>query len=138
SQDGSLAYLSTLMDPLTTSSPEPFANLGNTLRESHLPPTLITTPPACSMARPASFSCEADSCSGILLQSSLYFELQPHLFVTERAKVGFIISLLSGRALQWAETLWNSESPWIHLLDSFVKHFQEVFSQSTTEITVHD
>uniref|UniRef100_A0A673I838 Chromo domain-containing protein n=1 Tax=Sinocyclocheilus rhinocerous TaxID=307959 RepID=A0A673I838_9TELE len=44
-----------------------------------------------------------------------------------RAKVSFIISLLSGRALQWAEALWNSQSPWIHSLDGFVKHFREVF-----------
>uniref|UniRef100_A0A673JVB1 DUF4939 domain-containing protein n=1 Tax=Sinocyclocheilus rhinocerous TaxID=307959 RepID=A0A673JVB1_9TELE len=78
-------------------------------------------------SRSPSFSGEAASCSGFLLQCSLYLEMQPHLFVTERAKVSFIISLLSGRALQWAE------SPWIHSLDGFVKHFREVFGQSTTE-----
>uniref|UniRef100_A0A671KC73 DUF4939 domain-containing protein n=1 Tax=Sinocyclocheilus anshuiensis TaxID=1608454 RepID=A0A671KC73_9TELE len=66
----------------------------------------------------------------------IYLEMQPHLFVTERVKVSFIISLLSGRALQWAEALWNSQSPWIHSLDGFVKHFQVVFGQSTTEVTV--
>uniref|UniRef100_A0A672R605 DUF4939 domain-containing protein n=1 Tax=Sinocyclocheilus grahami TaxID=75366 RepID=A0A672R605_SINGR len=64
--------------------------------------------------------------------------MQQHLFVTKQAKVSFIISLLSGQALQWAEALWNAESPWIHLLDGFVKHFREVFGQSTTEVTVHE
>uniref|UniRef100_A0A672N6S2 DUF4939 domain-containing protein n=1 Tax=Sinocyclocheilus grahami TaxID=75366 RepID=A0A672N6S2_SINGR len=80
-----------------------------------------------STKRKTSFSGEAAFCSGFLLQCSLYLEMQPHLFVTERAKVSFIISLLSGRALQWAEALWNAQSPWIHSLDGFVKHFREVF-----------
>uniref|UniRef100_A0A8C1QPZ5 DUF4939 domain-containing protein n=1 Tax=Cyprinus carpio TaxID=7962 RepID=A0A8C1QPZ5_CYPCA len=128
------SYTYTLMDPRSTSSPELFADLRHTLLESHLPSTVTTTPPV----RPVSFSGEAASCSGFLLQCSLYFKLQPHLFVTEQVKVTFIISLLSRRALQWAEILWNSQSPWIHSLDSFVKHIREVFSLSTMEITVND
>lgn len=90
------------------------------------------------MAHPTSISGEAVSCNGFLLQCSLYFELQPHQFTTEWAKVAFIISLLMGRALQWAEPLWNSQSPRINSLDSFVKHFREVFSQPATEISVHN
>ncbi|KAL0183882.1 hypothetical protein M9458_019578, partial [Cirrhinus mrigala] len=30
------------------------------------------------------------------------------------------------------------ESPLIYSLSGFVKHFKEVFSQATTEISVHD
>uniref|UniRef100_A0A673LNI8 DUF4939 domain-containing protein n=1 Tax=Sinocyclocheilus rhinocerous TaxID=307959 RepID=A0A673LNI8_9TELE len=116
-----------IMDSRTTSSPEPLTDR-----------TVTAYPPACPMARPASFSGEAASCSGFLLQCSLYLEMQPHLFVSERGKVSFIISLLSGRALQWAEALWNSQSPWVHSLDGFVKHFREVFGQSTTEVTVQE
>uniref|UniRef100_A0A671RKW5 DUF4939 domain-containing protein n=1 Tax=Sinocyclocheilus anshuiensis TaxID=1608454 RepID=A0A671RKW5_9TELE len=86
-----------------TSSPEPLP-----IR------TVTASPHACPMARPASFSGEAAFCSGFLLQCSLYLEMQPHLFVTEWAKVSFIISLLSGRALQWAEALWNSQISPIH------------------------
>uniref|UniRef100_A0A672LD72 DUF4939 domain-containing protein n=1 Tax=Sinocyclocheilus grahami TaxID=75366 RepID=A0A672LD72_SINGR len=83
------------------------------------------------MARPANFSGEAALCSGFLLQCSLYLEMQPHLFVAERAKVSFIISLLSGRALQWAGALWTAQSPCIHSLEGFVKHFREVFGFNT-------
>ncbi len=68
----------------------------------------------------------------------VYFELQSHQFTTERAKVAFIISLLTGRALQWAEALWSSQSPRINSLEDFVEHFREVFSQPTTEVSVHD
>ncbi len=41
-------------------------------------------------------------CSGFLLQLSLFIEMQPQKFVSERSKVAFLISLLSGRALLWA------------------------------------
>ncbi len=90
------------------------------------------------MGRPTSFSGEAVSCNGFLLQCSLYFELQSHQFTTEWAKVEFIISLLNGRALQWAEALWSSQSPQINSLEDFVELFHEVFSQPTTEVSVHD
>ncbi len=98
------------MDSRDASSPEAFTDLVHTLRESLLPPPITAMPPASPMARPTSFSGEAVTCNGFLLQCSLYFELQSHQFTTERAKVAFIISLLTGRALQWAEALWSSQS----------------------------
>ncbi len=61
-------------------------------------PPLIASP----MARPAPFSGVAEECNGFLLQCSLYIENQPHLYTTERSKVSFLISLLSGKALQWS------------------------------------
>uniref|UniRef100_A0A672KX06 DUF4939 domain-containing protein n=1 Tax=Sinocyclocheilus grahami TaxID=75366 RepID=A0A672KX06_SINGR len=89
--------------------------------------------PALSKNRVFCFAGEAAFGSGFLLQCSRYLEMQPHLFVTEWAKVSFIISLLSGRALQWAEALWTAQSPGIHSLEDFVRHFREVFGQSTME-----
>ncbi len=126
------------MDSRDASSPEAFTDLVHTLRESLLPPPITAMPPASPMARPTNFSGEAVTCNGFLLQCSLYFELQSHQFTTERAKVAFIISLLTGRALQWAEALWSSQSPRINSLEDFVEHFREVFSQPTTEVSVHD
>lgn len=75
------------------------------------------------MAKPSAYSGEAVTCSGFLLQCSLYFELQPHQFVNDRAKIAFIMSLLSGRALQWVESLWNLLSPLVRSLDAFVDYF---------------
>ncbi len=95
-------------------------------------------PATSPMARPTSFSGEAVTYNGFLLQCSLYFELQSHQFTTERSKVAFIISLMTDRALQWAEALWSSQSPRISSLEDFVTHFREVFSQPTTEVSVHD
>ncbi|KAL0194699.1 hypothetical protein M9458_008271, partial [Cirrhinus mrigala] len=106
------------------------------------PTATVSPPPSSPMPRPATYLGEAATCSGFLLLCSLYFELHPHQFANDRARVAFIISLLAGRALHWADALWNSESPLIYSLSGFMKHFKEVFSQATTEIsanlTIHD
>lgn len=62
----------------------------------------------------------------------------PHQFAGDRVKISFIISLLSGKARQWAEALWNSESPVIESLDSFITHFKVVFGTCTSALSVHD
>lgn len=61
-----------------------------------------------SMAQPAPFSGMAEDYSRILFQCSLYFEMQPQGFPSEQSKIAYIISLLYGRALQWARTLWET------------------------------
>ncbi len=86
-------------------------------------PLLIASP----MARPAPFSGVAEECNGFLLQCSLYMENQTHLYTTERSKVSFLISLLSSKALQWAETIWAQAGNITQSFDNFVSHFREVF-----------
>lgn len=49
--------------------------------------------------------------SGFLLQWLLFFEMQPQLYPTDRAKIGYIISLLSGIVLQWANSIWEASGP---------------------------
>ncbi len=115
------------MDPQS----DTFTTLVHALQEA-LPSPIPSS--ASPMAQPGNFSGEAAACSGFLLQCSLYLEMQPQLFPTERSKIAFIISLLSGRALQWAEALWNADSPQVNSLESFVEHFREVFSLSTTKV----
>lgn len=109
-------------------------------RQHQLPQTPATSPAASAspMARPAPFSGEAEDCSGFLLQVSLYFQMQAHQFTDDSARVAFIISLLSGRALQWAQSLWNSDSPVLKSLSGFISHFKEVFGQAVSDLSVHD
>ncbi len=80
---------------------------------------------------PAPFSGVAEECNGFLLQCSLYIENQPHLYTTERSKVSFLISLLSGKALQWAETIWAQAGNITQSFDNFVSHFREVLDGHT-------
>ncbi len=86
------------------------------------PSPVITSP----MAKPAPYSGLAEECNGFLLQCSLALEMQPQLYPTDRAKIAFI-SLLTGRALQWAETIWAQASSVTQSLNNFITHFREVF-----------
>lgn len=130
------------MDPSspTTSQIDPFAELVNQLRQSLFPPGAASSPelPAGPMALPAPFSGAAENCSGFLLQCTLLFEMQPQRFPTDRAKIAFIISLLSGRALLWAKTIWEQAGPATRTLETFAAHFKEVFDQSANSLSVHD
>ncbi|KAK3524536.1 hypothetical protein QTP70_029849 [Hemibagrus guttatus] len=62
----------------------------------------------------------------------------PHQFSGDRAKIAFIISLLSGKARRWAESMWTTESPVMQFLDLFLVHFKDVFGTSTSALSVHD
>ncbi|XDV26705.1 hypothetical protein PO909_030343 [Leuciscus waleckii] len=64
--------------------------------------------------------------------------MQSHQFTTDCARVAFVISLLSGRALQWAQSLWQSNAPIVTSLSAFLSHFKEVFGQTASELSVHD
>ncbi|KAL0150900.1 hypothetical protein M9458_053819 [Cirrhinus mrigala] len=79
------------------------------------------------------------SAAGLKVSTVENLPVSAHLPRTSFSSIKTItISLLTGRALQWAGALWNSESPLIYSLSGFVKHYKEVFSQATTEISVHD
>lgn len=46
-----------------------------------------------------------------------------------------MISLLSGHALQWAQSLWKSDTQVTNLLSSFIRNFKEVFRQSASVLS---
>ncbi len=50
----------------------------------------------------------------------------------------FMITLLTGCALQWVESLWNSNSPVTQIFDAFTTHFKELSGQADSELSVQD
>ncbi|KAM4691864.1 protein LDOC1-like [Rhinophrynus dorsalis] len=66
-------------------------------------------------------------CCVFLNQVGIYLEMVPHVFPTEPSKVGFMISLLSDKALAWANPLWENEKPIIYNYAEFVASFGWVF-----------
>ncbi|KAI5606732.1 hypothetical protein C0J50_7543 [Silurus asotus] len=64
--------------------------------------------------------------------------MQPQRFPTERSKVAFFISLLSGKALAWAQSLWDAAGPVVNAYAPFTAHFLEVFSAASGVLTTAD
>ncbi|KAL0197572.1 hypothetical protein M9458_006112, partial [Cirrhinus mrigala] len=126
---------------MSTKSPaatNPFSELVNALKAAFQQPS---TPPSVSgspMAMPATFAGEAVECSGFLLQVNLFIKMQPQLFTSDDAKVAFLISLLTGKALLWAKAIWNADNPIIHSYEQFTNHFSDVFSTTTGELATSD
>ncbi|KAI2652427.1 Transposon Tf2-6 polyprotein [Labeo rohita] len=134
------------------STDDPFQELVDSLRRVLLRPTAITSPPtvresspspsapsptvpSSPMARPAPYSGRAEECNGFLLQCSLIFTMQPMQYPTDQSKIAFIISLLTGPALRWAETIWLQAGPATRSIQTFIAHFIEVFGQLDTAIS---
>uniref|UniRef100_A0A8C6LB05 Ty3 transposon capsid-like protein domain-containing protein n=1 Tax=Nothobranchius furzeri TaxID=105023 RepID=A0A8C6LB05_NOTFU len=82
---------------------------------------------------PKTFSGEHCKSRGFLLHCRLAFERSPDSFVNDFAKISYIVGLLRGKALQWAETRSRQASflqgPLTDFLADFNLHFGDVESQ---------
>ncbi|KAK3509827.1 hypothetical protein QTP70_012503 [Hemibagrus guttatus] len=96
------------------SVPLPDSPMPSPLAEPHLPP-------------PQCFSGDPSACDGFLTQCSLTFELQPSSFPSDRAKIAYVITLLSGKALSWAMAVWKAQAPFCSSYTRFVEEFKQVF-----------
>lgn len=80
------------------------------------------------IARPDKFTSEATQCWGFLLQCSMYFTVQER--ASDQDKVAQFISLLTGKAIHWATTLWE----WNHRASlayiQFAAMFHHVFDHA--------
>ena len=72
--------------------------------------TVIHAGPGLRLASPVRYSGEPGRCKTFLTECDMHFEFFPQHFLTDRAKVGFIISNLGGRAQTWAKILFSSQS----------------------------
>ncbi|RXN12185.1 Pol poly [Labeo rohita] len=89
-----------------------------------LPPP---TPLIVSFALPDKFDCTAKTCKGFVRQIKLYFDHQSDKFATEEKKCAFLMTLLTGKAIDWASAVWDSDSRIKYSLDYFIDQIREVF-----------
>lgn len=99
------------------SVPLPDSQMPSPLGEPRLPP-------------PQRFSGDPSACDGFLTQCSLTFELQPSSFPSDRAKIAYVITLLSGKALSWATAVWKAQAPFCSSYTMFVEEFKRVTTLS--------
>lgn len=83
------------------------------------------------LSRPERFSGDSDNCCAFLVQCGLHFELQASSFQSERAKVAYIISHLTGRAEAWATAEWARDSPVCNSLRGFTETLSKIFDHTT-------
>uniref|UniRef100_A0A3B3RUV1 DUF4939 domain-containing protein n=1 Tax=Paramormyrops kingsleyae TaxID=1676925 RepID=A0A3B3RUV1_9TELE len=67
--------------------------------------------PSLPIAMPEWYDGDPDQCKGFLMQCGIYVEEHPEMFTTPGAEVRFTLSLLTGRAREWATALWVEDSP---------------------------
>ncbi|KAK7878028.1 hypothetical protein WMY93_031309 [Mugilogobius chulae] len=88
--------------------------LAPSAREPHIP-------------TPERYAGELGACGRFLLQCSLVFEQQPSTYNSDKSRVAFILSLLSGKAAQWATALYESNSLTCQSYSVFTNEMRRVF-----------
>uniref|UniRef100_A0A3B1J024 ribonuclease H n=1 Tax=Astyanax mexicanus TaxID=7994 RepID=A0A3B1J024_ASTMX len=84
------------------------------------------TTPFFAVCKPEVYDGNTEKCNGFLLQCSVFFSNSPP--ASDKAKIGFIISRLSGKALDWATAIWESISESSY--DTFLSIFRSVFDHT--------
>lgn len=104
-----------------TAQPQPLATqavqLPAVIREPRLPP-------------PVPYAGDPGTCRSFLSQCSLVFELQPSTFPSDRSRIAYVITLLTGRAREWGTAIWDSNSSVCHSFETFADEMRKVFDRS--------
>ncbi|KAK3553203.1 hypothetical protein QTP86_031797 [Hemibagrus guttatus] len=73
------------------------------------------------LALPDKFDGSADRCRGFLRQCEVFFSHQPGMYHEDGTKCAFLLSLLMGKALEWASAVWDADP----LIRASYSHFEE-------------
>ncbi|TWW79641.1 Retrotransposon-like protein 1 [Takifugu flavidus] len=87
-------------------------------------PRMISEP---RLGAPERYNGDPKLCRPFLTSCSLLFSLQPHTFATEGAKVAYVISNLTGRALLWGTAEWERQTPACASFQAFSEELRKVF-----------
>ncbi len=89
-----------------------------------LPPP---TPKTVSFALPDKFDGTAEQCKGFIHQVQIYLDYQGERFESEEKKCAFIMTLLTGRAIDWAAAVWDSDPRLRSSVTYFIQQLRKVF-----------
>ena len=83
------------------------------------------------LASPEKFSGDLGDCRTFLVQCDLHFKHNPAAFVSDRAKVAFMLSHLTGRAAAWATAEWSRDSDICQSLTDFQQTMRKIFDHTS-------
>ncbi|RXN16244.1 Pol poly [Labeo rohita] len=84
-------------------------------------------PSTVSFALPNKFDGMAEQCKGFVHQVKLYFDYQQDRFESEEKRCAFLMTLLTGRALDWASAVWDADPQFKKSVEYFLQQIHEVF-----------
>ncbi|KAI4885263.1 hypothetical protein NFI96_001100 [Prochilodus magdalenae] len=96
--------------------------------------TPLSTSGSFPVGKPEKFDGAPNLCSGFLLQCSIYFANSPPC--SDKSRIAFVVSLLIGKALDWATAVWPSYERGTY--EDFIKDFKAVFDHPNEGKTAGD
>uniref|UniRef100_A0A3Q2NY42 Ty3 transposon capsid-like protein domain-containing protein n=1 Tax=Fundulus heteroclitus TaxID=8078 RepID=A0A3Q2NY42_FUNHE len=94
------------------------------------PPPVPETNSPC----PEKFSGDSGDCGGFLFQCSLVFNHSLNLFPHDDSKISYVLRLLTGRALKWAESRFSAYQRFDCSFPEFINEFKMFFSAVSDEV----
>ncbi|KAG1930238.1 retrotransposable element [Pimephales promelas] len=79
---------------------------------------------------PPCYSGEPKECRSFLTQCEVVFSLQTSTYATDRSRIAFVVSLLTGRAREWGTAMWTSEADCLRRYSAFKEEMLRVFDRS--------
>uniref|UniRef100_A0A3B3QD29 ribonuclease H n=1 Tax=Paramormyrops kingsleyae TaxID=1676925 RepID=A0A3B3QD29_9TELE len=92
-----------------------------------LPDSPPRPPASVPIALPERYDGNPEQFKGFLMQCGFYVEEHPEMFRSPDAEVRFTMSLLTGRAREWATALWSDDSPLLRSGREFHQALMEIF-----------
>lgn len=89
-----------------------------------LPPGTLAEP---RLPAPERYDGNPRDCRAFLTQCSLTFELQASSFRTDRARIAYVITLLTGKARAWATAVWDQQGHSCDDFSTFTGEMRRVF-----------
>ena len=137
-QDKFMATVTTELGNLATQIQQLSTNPSTEPMEAAAPvvpptPTIIHAGPGLRLANPVRYSGEPGRCKTFLTECDMHFEFSPQHFLTDRSKVGFMISNLGGRAQVWATAEWDRDSRICQTLQEFKQAMRRTFDPVGTD-----
>ncbi|RXN04576.1 Retrotransposon-derived PEG10 [Labeo rohita] len=97
---------------------------------SGVPLSLTQREPEPHANNPPLYDGDPNSCRAFLSQCLLVFALQPRRYATERLKVAYVITLLTGKGREWGSAVWDAGASFCTDFEEFRAEMTKLFDRS--------